>query len=145
LPNAPLFDESVRLGSQTRAHEQFLNVPQTAKPAVEQVLAVPRTEQPPGDDNLSCVKLLMKLAAANLEHDLRSSAFRVYFWGRRLLLNLLCLAGLRFLGGAFGFLRGLSADLRFIPIFLRQLVLDIDLSRLVGVGPAVNLGINQRQ
>src|SRR5208282_2358635 len=58
----------------------------------------------------------------------------------------LSLSRLRFLDRAFRFRGSLSAEFRFIPIFFyRQVLLDLDLSRRVGIGSCINLGVNQSQ
>ncbi len=73
LANASLLDESVGFGAQSCAHEEFLNIAQAAESAVEQVFAVARAEQPPRDHNFSRMELLLiELAAANFQNDVRS-------------------------------------------------------------------------
>ena len=72
LPDASLLDQGVGFRPQAGPHEQFLNIAQAAQLAVQQVFAVAGAEQAAGDHDLARVKLLLvELAAANLQHDLR--------------------------------------------------------------------------
>ena len=72
LPDASLLDEGVRLRAKAGAHEQFLNVAQAAELAVQQIFAVAGAEQATRNHDFSVVELLLvELAAANLEHDVR--------------------------------------------------------------------------
>src|SRR4051812_43504715 len=59
LPNAALLDESVRLGAQPGAHEEFLDVAQAAELAIKQVFAVAGPEQPARDHDLAVMELLL--------------------------------------------------------------------------------------
>src|SRR5208282_5624100 len=62
-------DQRIGLRSQARAHEHFLDIAQAAQLAVQQILAVAGAEQPPGDDELSCLELLsLELPPADLQH-----------------------------------------------------------------------------
>src|SRR5579872_1348303 len=62
LSDTPLLNERVRLRAQARAHEQFLNIAQTAKFSVEKVLALAGAKQTPRDDDFPSTKILLKLA-----------------------------------------------------------------------------------
>ena len=73
LADASLLDERVGLGAQAGAHEQFLNVAQAAELAVQQIFAVAGAEQAARDHDFAGVELLLvELAAANLQDDVRS-------------------------------------------------------------------------
>ena len=75
LPDSALLNQRVRLRPEAGAHEQFLNIAQPAKLAVQQIFAIPRAEQPPRDHNLSRAKLLLvEFAAANLQNYVASRA-----------------------------------------------------------------------
>ncbi len=79
LPNASLFDERVGFWPEASAHEQFLNIAQTAEFSVQQIFAVSGTKKASRDDNFSSAKLLLKFPAADFEHNLLSR----WFWGGR--------------------------------------------------------------
>ncbi len=72
-----MFDKSVGFRSETRTHEQVLNVAQAAEFAIEQIFTVAGSEESAGNDDFAGVKLLLiEFAAANLEQNLRRGAGR---------------------------------------------------------------------
>ncbi len=74
LTDTALFDDGVRFRAQTGAHEDVLNVAQTAQLAVEQILALAGTEQAARDGDLASFKRALEFAAADLQHDVRSNS-----------------------------------------------------------------------
>ncbi len=77
LAYAPLLDQSIGLRSETRPHEKFLDVTQTAELAIQQVLAIAGAKQPAGDDDFATVELLLgEFTAADLEYHGRSRSVR---------------------------------------------------------------------
>src|SRR5664279_260433 len=160
LSDAALLDKRIGLRAQARAHEQLLDVTQTAELSIQQIFAVTATKQPTGYGNFSGVVLLLaKFAAADFEHDLgarnrhgcvkhlpaagRHSGFRAF--------NFFGLAWLRLLDGAFRFGGGMGPNYSFVPIFPcsracgGKFVLNFNLGGSVGIWPAVNFGINQSE
>ena len=72
LPDASLLDQGIRFRPQAGAHEQFLDIAQAAQLSVQQIFAFAGAEQPPVYDDLSSLKLLLELSAANLQNHLGS-------------------------------------------------------------------------
>jgi hypothetical protein len=142
-----LLDERVRLRAQAGAHEQFLNVAQAAEFAVQQIFAVAGAKQAAGDDDFSGAELLLvELAAADFQHNVRSHRSgggrgqrrSDVVYGQRHLrcearfvvgegygddvyfrtrdFDFFGLAGLRVFYGLFGSLGGAGADGGFVPV-----------------------------
>ena len=73
LPDASLLNDGVGLRPQAGAHEDVLNIAQAAQLAIQQVFALAGAEEAPGDHDLAGLEGPLELAAADLEHDVRSS------------------------------------------------------------------------
>ena len=111
------------------------------------------------------MELLVKLAATDFKDDMRAGAIRWFrgrllqgsfglggCWrrsfhvcGRRLTFYFLAQSRLRFLNRALSLFRGTRTQLGFVPMLpaFRHLVLNFNLSRLVGVAAVVNLGVDE--
>ena len=80
LADASLLDQSIRLRAESCAHEQFLNIAQAAKLAIEQVFAIAGAEQAARDHNLARFEFApLEGAAANPEHHLRRRSLGMGF------------------------------------------------------------------
>jgi hypothetical protein len=67
LSDTTLLDEGIGLRPESGAHEQLLNIAETAELAIQQVLAVSGAEQTARYNDLSRAERLLKLAAADFE------------------------------------------------------------------------------
>ena len=145
LPDPLLPDDGVTFRSQAGAHEDVLNVTQSAQLSIQQVLAFAGAKQPPGDHDLTLLRCPLKLSPADLEHHrlrARSLAGRRGGSGFRPLV-IERLPGLLGSDNLLCFDRPLPAHLVLVPIG-RSVVLHHDL-RLHWNWPLIGLRIDHGQ
>src|SRR5581483_4970555 len=71
LSDASLLDDGIGFRTQSRTHEDVLNVTQAAKLAVQQVFALAGAEKPAGDLDLTGLEAAFEFSAADLQNHLR--------------------------------------------------------------------------